>query len=226
MNIIKLHSFLMEAGGELADVSCILRLYISTTQQSAGMVMAHYGMLGLSDVCLASRGDSTCCQLSGADLFSEQGVETCWDTRRWAGSVGLWPSTGSWHVEIMTKLWPPFVGEFLRAKRCMLITSAISVLERQWNVFASCRANSHLASWPRPKASSWKRDGKMPNSWWLCQTHSIDSSALIALGNDGTKSDPGGQTVEEPRACWVSYQDDQVDQANLPKPQLWPSTWL
>jgi hypothetical protein len=77
MNIIKLHSFLMEAGGELADVSCILRLYISTTQQSAGMVMAHYGMLGLSDVCLASRGDSTCCQLSGADLFSEQGVETC-----------------------------------------------------------------------------------------------------------------------------------------------------
>ena len=125
MNIIKLHSFLMEAGGELADVFCILRLYISTTQQSAGMVMAHYGMLGLSDVglsensvphctqwfswslslwkmaislgiwtqhfqtnpCLsgfshiphffASRGDSTCCQLSGTDLFSEQGVETC-----------------------------------------------------------------------------------------------------------------------------------------------------
>ena len=60
MNIIKLYSFLMQAGGALADVFCILRLYISTTQQSAGMMLAYYGVLGLSDVSLASATYLTC----------------------------------------------------------------------------------------------------------------------------------------------------------------------
>ena len=77
MNIIKLHSFLMEAGGELADVFCILRLYISTTQQSAGMVMAHHGMLGLSDVCLASATYLTCLRVVVTPHAANCRVLTC-----------------------------------------------------------------------------------------------------------------------------------------------------
>lgn len=112
----------------------------------------------------------------------------------------------------------------------MLITSAISVLERQWNVFASCLLRIHI--WLRGQDP--KHHGKGTGKDAKCLVALPDAlhrlqCAKIALGNDGTKSDPGGETMsncKEPRACWVSYQDDQVDQANLPKPQLWPSTWL